>query len=381
MTTENVATSTTAPAQDSIRSYTKQSKAVGRLTVLTYCIAFFVFGVLKGSQRSASLAETLTSNFYLQLALSWSLVWLLCAIAQLPPSLYRFRLDRKFKVSKLGLSQWLRDFLKSNILALAFGVAIVEISFACGVLFPSYGWFLAGILLSLLFMAFSRSLPWVLSFFYPVVPITDKNLQERITLLAAKARLRIGVLYEWRISERTRRANALVTGMGSVRRILLTDTLISELSEDEMDAIVAHELGHCALHHVRARLLLRSFVFVLSMYVIDLAVRYQVVVLADRNPTWSDLTLVPGFFLYWGCTYVYGNILVAALSRKQERAADIYSWTLIGRAAPFITAMRKLTNLNLIDFDKKSEWKHMHPSTAGRIAAAEQFAKARGEVI
>jgi len=74
-------------------------------------------------------------------------------------------------------------------------------------------------------------------------------------------------------------------------------------------------------------------------------------------------------------------MFLSALSRRQEKAADLYSWTLIGRAGPFITAMRKFTVPNLIVFDKNSEWKYMHPPTADRIAAAEEYAKAHGETI
>jgi STE24 endopeptidase len=246
-------------------------------------------------------------------------------------------------------------------------------------LFPVYGWLLAGLLSSFLFMAVNRSLPFILSFFYPVLPLANKSLHERLTQLAAKAHLSVGTIYEWRISEKTRRANALVTGIGSARRILLTDTLISALSEDEVDAIVGHELGHCALHHVRTRLLLQSLIFVATFYVIGLAVRYRLVIIADGNGSWSDLTLVPGFFIFWSFGYLYGNVLLNMLARKQERAADLYSWTLLGCSGPFITAMRKLTELNLFVFDKKSEWRFTHPATSDRIAAAEQFTKTHGE--
>jgi STE24 endopeptidase len=363
------------------RAYSKQFRVAAELRFLALFLAFLAYGFLRINQWSASWAQTVTNNFYLQLLICWALLWLLCAVAQLPPSLYRFYLDRKFHIAKSGLRSWFRDFLKANALGFAFGAAIVGIAFASNNLFPSYGWILAGILSSFLFMAVTRSLPWIFSFFYPVLPLTDKSLQERLTQLAAKAGLRVGTIYEWRISETTRRANALVTGIGSARRILLTDTLISSLSEDEVDAIIAHELGHCALHHVRARLLLQSLIFVGIFYVIGLAVRCQLVAFADGKGSWNDLTLVPGFFIYWSCAYIYGNFLLAALSRKQERAADLYSWTLMGRSAPFIAAMRKLTDLNLIVFDKKSEWKYMHPATADRIAAAEEFAKAHGEMI
>ena len=66
---------------------------------------------------------------------------------------------------------------------------------------------------------------------------------------------------------------------------------------------------------------------------------------------------------------------MAAMSRRQERAADLFSWKIIGSARPFISAMQKITALNLIIFDKGSQWKYMHPPTPDRIAAAEQYEK------
>src|SRR6266403_4474166 len=375
----NSAATPSAPPPDPRRAYSKQFRRAAQLRFLAFFLAFFVYGLLRINQWSASFAQSATSNFYLQLVICWVPLWLLCAVAQIPPSLYRFYLDRKFQIAKSGLYPWLRDFLKANMLGFVFGAVIVEIAFASSNLFPFFGWILAGILSSFLFMLVNRSLPWLLSFFYPVLPLANKSLQERLTQLASKAHLRVGTIYEWRISETTRRANALVTGVGSARRILLTDTLISSLTEDEVDAIVAHELGHCALHHVRARLLLQSLIFVFIFYVIGLAVRYQLVMFADGNGTWNDLTLVPGFFFYWICAYIYGSVLLATLSRKQERAADLFSWTLMGRSGPFITAMRKLTELNLFVFDRRSEWRFTHPATSDRIAAAEQFAKVHGE--
>jgi Zn-dependent protease with chaperone function len=112
-----------------------------------------------------------------------------------------------------------------------------------------------------------------------------------------------------------------------------------------------------------------------------LAVRYDLVPFTGQNLGWRDLTLVPGFLLLWTFGRVYGNLLMTSLARRQERAADLYSWELTGRAEPFITAMRKMTALNLVVFDKRSEWQYAHPPTADRIAAAEAFAKANGELV
>ena len=377
---DNAATSSTVP-QDLGRAYAKKLRWVGELRFLAFFLVILAYGLLGIHKWSASFVQTATNNFYLQILLCWIPLWILCVVAYLPVSLYRFYLDRKFQMAKSGLHPWLRDFLKANALGFAFGAAIIETAFASTTSFPSYGWILAGILCSFLFMAVNRSLPWLLSLFYPVLPLSNNLLQEKLTRLAAKARLQVGTIYEWRISERTRGANALVTGVGSARRILLTDTLISGLSEDEVEAIVAHELGHCALHHIRARLLLQSFIFVAIFYAINFAVRHDLVCFIDDNRGWKDSRLLPGFFLYWNCAYIYGMMILSTLSRRQEREADLYSWTLIGRAEPFISAMRKLTALNLAVFDKKSEWKYMHPPTADRIAAAEQYAKAHGESI
>jgi predicted Zn-dependent protease len=148
-------------------------------------------------------------------------------------------------------------------------------------------------------------------------------------------------IYEWRISGRTRQANAFVSGVGAIRRILLTDTLISRLSTEEVEAIVAHELGHCALHHVAKRVLPQGD---------------------------------------WTCGRAYGSVLVAAFSRKQERDADLYSWKRTGRAESFITGLRKVTDTNPIVLDKGSEWRFTHPATSERLAAVEQFARANGEL-
>src|SRR6267154_5549424 len=208
----NSAATPSAPPPDPRRAYSKQFRRAAQLRFLAFFLAFFVYGLLRINQWSASFAQSATSNFYVQLVICWVPLWLLCAVAQIPPSLYSFYLDRKFQIASNNL-------------------------------FPFFGWILAGILSSFLFMLVNRSLPWLLSFFYPVLPLTNKSFQERLTQLAAKARLRVGTIYEWRIAESTRRANALVTGSGSARRILLTDTLISALSEDEVDAIVAHELA------------------------------------------------------------------------------------------------------------------------------------------
>jgi STE24 endopeptidase len=318
-------------------------------------------------------ARSSTHNFYLQIALCWFSFWAVCTLFTFPVTCYTFYLQRKFGVATAELRTFLRDSFKANVLSFLLGGALIEIAFVSHTIFPSFGWICAGLLYALLFLGINRSLPWILSLFYPVVPLADGSLNERLARLATKAGIRARTILEWRISGRTRQANALVTGIGATRRILLTDTLISALSEEEVEALVAHEFGHCALHHAAKRLILQGLVFSAIFFCLNFAVHNGLVWYAGENLGWADLNLLPGLFLNWTCGSAYGNFITGALSRKQEKAADLYSWKLIGRVEPFVTGMRKLSALNLIVFDKGSEWRYMHPPAADRIAAAKQF--------
>jgi STE24 endopeptidase len=321
------------------------------------------------------------ANLYLKIAFCWIPLFVVCTAVSLPVSCYNFYLQRKFGLLRLGIGGWLRDFLKASVLGFLLYVVILEIAYFSHAVFPVYSWIGAGLLTSIFFLMVTRSFPWILSLFYPVVPLENATLRGRLIALANKADMNAGTLFEWRVSGRTRQANALVSGVGATRRILLTDTLIAALSEEEVEAMVAHEFGHCAHHHIAKRLLLQFFIYSSVFWAIDFFIRINIFLFPANSSGWIDLALIPGILFWWYCWRATGNILFARLSRRHEKEADLYSWKLIGRAEPFITAMRKLEALNLVSFEKDKEWKYTHPATSSRLAAAEEFAKANGEVL
>jgi STE24 endopeptidase len=373
------AASTPAPSQSHTgRAFTKRLRWAAELRMAALFVAVIGYCASGLNMRVALFAHSITPTFPLQLALAWLPFGVACSAIAFPVALYTFHLQRKFGLITGGFFVWFRDHFKMNALALFYGAALVEIGFLSNVLLPSFGWVCAGALYALLILWTSRALPWILSFFYPVVPLGDAALHARLAQLAAKARVRTGSIFEWRISGRTRLANAFVTGVGAVRRVFLTDTLISKLSPDEVEAIVAHELGHCALHHVAKRIFAQGVVFSAIFGCMSFAVHHGLVWFAGDAFSWTDLTLLPGFFLYWTCGRAYGNILVAAISRRQEKEADLYSWKLTGHPESFITGMQKLSDNNLIVFDRSSEWRYAHPATAERLAAAEKFLRENG---
>ena len=151
---------TQRPAQpDSGRAYTKRLRWSGELRFLTFFLAILAYSLTGIHKSSVATAEAITGNFYLQTLLCWIPLWAVCAVASLPVSVYRFYLDRKFQLVKSDVRRWLWDCFKANILAFVLGASIIEAAFSSNTLVPAYGWIVAGILCSLLFVAVNRSMP------------------------------------------------------------------------------------------------------------------------------------------------------------------------------------------------------------------------------
>jgi STE24 endopeptidase len=355
-------------------TYTKRLSSVVLLQVTLQFLSVVAYCFLRLPQRTAQATEVLTSNFYLQLALCWIPVWIIYTASSLIASLQHFRLDRKFGISRASFVVRLLDLLKAKGLLFIFVCVFLEVVFASHILSPSFGWMWAAALCAVLSLIVNRFLPYLLALFYPILPLTDVSLRDRLTRLTNKANLRVGTIFEWHISGRTRQANALVSGIGKARRILLTDTLISELSQEEVEAIVAHELGHCALHHVAKRVLCQAVIFCGIFWVINFTVVNELIWFGDARLGWANLNIIPAVLVIYVFGNFYGDIFMKALYRGQERTADLYSWKLMGHTSSFITAMRKLQDLNLIVFDKRAQWQYTHPATSERIAAAEKYA-------
>lgn len=369
------------PVRDGIaRAYMKRLRITNQFLFFLPLVFVWIYSYLDLDAQVIHLAHQLTNNFYLQLAICWLPAWFVMAIATFMVLYYRLRLERQFGLSNSTLTGWAIDSTKAVGLGLFVGFAVIEVAFGMAKVSAARGWMLAGAFYSVLFLGVNSILPWILALFYPVIPLTGALLHERIIGLARKAGLPIKSIQEWCVSSRTRKANALVAGIGPWRRVLLTDTMVQNFSVAEVEAILGHEFGHCAHHHLSKRILLRSAGFCAIFWIIFGAVGNKIAIFAPANISWSDLRFVPGFYILWRFGNIYSSLIIAALARKQEKEADQYCWELIGNVEPFISAMKKLMNLNLIVYEKKEQWKYSHPATSQRIAAAEQFAKLQNEV-
>ena len=359
------------------RQYMQKRKLPLQLRALSLFAVPALFVVCGASDFVSSYSLVFTRNLYFSAAVVWTALYAAMFVAGLPISILQYRVDRTFDLARGDPKRRLIDAAKANGIAFLFGLAVVETVFITMNLPGEYTWLLAAFGVSVIYAALVYVIPELMPLFYRMTPVTNQQLSLKLTALAHRAGVEFAEVYEWHISSRTRRANAAVAGFGKARKVILTDTLVQHFSEDEIEALIAHEFGHCAHNHILKRVLLRTALFVPVLWAVQGAILYRLVLGADGG--WSNPAVVSAFWCLWLLLTIYGNLVMAAVARRQERAADRFSWEQIPSVLPFISAMNKFTAVNLVAYDKSSEWKYTHPATPERIAAAQKFARDRGQ--
>lgn len=300
-----------------------------------------------------------------------------------PLDYYGFRLEHQYNLSNQKLRSWLWDEAKGWLLGLVLGGIFVEIIYGVIRVAPARWWIIAWAVFIGLTLLLARLAPVVLfPIFYKFKPLENDALRDRLTRLSERAGTRVRGVYEWNLSEKSKKANAALMGMGATRRIIIADTLLAGYSDDEIEAILAHELGHHVHKHILKGILTQVIVTFFGFWLTNVVLRFVLArnwfpALEARLYDFANLPLI----------LIVATILslllmpaMNALSRKYEREADRYAWENIAGVEPFISSMQKLADQNLAERtpNKFVEWLfHSHPSIGRRVAAAEEWAKGR----
>ena len=292
---------------------------------------------------------------------------------------YGFRLERRYKLSNQKLRSWLWDEVKGFLLAVALGGLLIELLYFIIREFPQHWWVLAWLGFLGVMVLLAQLAPVVLfPIFYKFEPLQDEDLKARLVLLGTRAGARVRGVYKWHLSEKSTKANAALTGLGSTRRIILADTLLDNYSADEIEAVLAHELGHHVHKHILKGIAAQAVVTFVGFWAANSVLQYA----SDRWHVFeslSDFANLPFIVL----TFVVLSFLLMpamnAFSRYNERQADRYAFENIESVGPFISSMNKLAAQNMAERTPASWvewWFHSHPAIARRVTAAEAWAKA-----
>ncbi len=289
---------------------------------------------------------------------------------------YSYRLDREYHLSNQRLSSWIWDQVKGFVVSLVISALLAELLYLCIRQWPQTWWIICWAFFLGLFVLFAQLAPVVLfPIFYHFKPLENEALRDRLTQLSTRAGTKVRGVYEWMLSKKSRKANAALTGLGNTRRIILADTLLSNYSDDEIEAVLAHELGHHVHRHIVKSILMQAAVSFLGFWLLKLVVRYSYQSANWFNSQYDFANLPLIVLVASGLSLVLLPAL-NAYSRFNERQADRYAWNNIASIEPFVTAMNKLAEQNLTERNPP-RWVEIlfnsHPAVGKRIAAAEAW--------
>jgi STE24 endopeptidase len=322
-------------------------------------------------------------NLYLTIVIVAFMLAVLHAIASFPLSIFSgFVLERRYELSRQSFRAWLIDYVKSLVVGAVLGFPALLLVYYTMAHAPDWWWAIAGAIFAVLIVGLANLAPVVLlPLFFSFTPLRREELRNRLERLAQRAGTRIVGVYEWALGAKTRKANAALTGLGATRRILVSDTMLEQYSDDEIEVVLAHELGHHVHHDIWRALALETALILLGFLAADLTLRTIGARLGLQGLT--DPAGVPLLVAVAGAVSLVLMPFGLALSRRHERRADRFALDLTSNPVAFVTAMRRLGAQNLAE-DRPSrlvEWLfYSHPPLEERLAAARAWTP-DGEVV
>ena len=292
---------------------------------------------------------------------------------------FAFRLEHRYRLSNQKPRAWMWDQVKGFLVGLVLASLLVELLYFIIRQFPQHWWLLAWMGFLAVAVLLAQLAPVVLlPIFYKFEPLENDELKLRLTHLGERAGTRVRGVYRWKLSEKSKKANAALTGLGSTRRIILADTLLDNYSADEIEAVLAHELGHHVHKHIAKGIAMQAAVTFLGFWAADLVLRYA---LESRHmfETLSDFASLPLLVVTFAMLSFLLMPALNAFSRRNERQADHYAFENATHISSFISSMNKLADQNLAERTPSrwvEWWFYSHPAIARRIAAAELWARA-----
>jgi STE24 endopeptidase len=297
------------------------------------------------------------------------------AAVGLPLSYYSgFILPHRFGQSTRSLRDWITDQAKGLLIGAPIGLVVLELLYLALRLTGGWWWLWAAGGLLLFNVLLTNLAPMlIMPMFNKYVPLGDehRDLADRLLQLAERANTKVQGVYQFDLSRRTKSANAAFTGIGNTRRIIIGDTLLKEFTPDEIEAVLAHELGHQVHRDILLYIGFGTAITLAGFFLASLAMNNAVAAFGFGSV--SDIAAFPALGLILGVYGVVTAPLDNAVSRWREKMADEYALGATGKTEAFASAFVRLANQNLGELDP-GKWVvfmfHTHPPLAERIEMA-----------
>ena len=339
-------------------------------SIITF-ILIFLFIALGYSEILVNYIEQSINHQYLILLVFVFITGFAMSVLFFPVNFYTdFILEHKYNLSNQKFLAWVWENTKATLVGGVIGIPLLLIFYYVLESYGSLWWLPFSILLFVVSVILSKIVPIIiLPLFYKITPIEDEDLKSRIMKLSKNVNMKVENIFQFNMSKNTKKANAAFTGLGKTKKILLGDTLTSDFTNDEIETVIAHELGHYKHKHIVVNIIVGTITSFVTLYLIS--------VFYENSLTWfgfskiTEIAALPILSLWGMIIGLIQTPLTNILSRRHEYQADEYAIKSTNKKEVFINTLNKLTDQNLSDKEPHPfvEWFfYSHPSIKNRIA-------------
>jgi STE24 endopeptidase len=362
------------PRTEDARAYNRLKLAAGITSSLCSFALLVALAATPAGRSLAGWCASLSPNPYGALLLFALSAGVLQSAVTLPLGWFSgFHLEHRFALSNQSPGGWVRERIKGLALGAPLAAGMFCVLLFCLGRFGNAWWLPVGIALTLISVLLVRIAPvLIMPLFYRFTPLLDGTLKDRIVRLCESADVHVEGIFSFNLSKNTRKANAAFTGIGRSRRIILGDTLVRSFSEDEIETVFAHELGHYRFGHIRTGILTGTASTFAGLYIASRLYEWSAAALHFSGT--GDLAALPLLAIWLSLFGLLTSPIGNMISRHHERQADAYAVRTTGKREAFVAALRKLADMNLADPEPHPLVEFMfysHPPIMKRIRALE----------
>jgi len=351
------------------KKYNRTKILIGLVKGAVSFVLLFIF-ILMGYNKllENTLEGYFSNNYFLLIAFvivigaAWSLIFF-------PVNFYKdFILEHKYQLSNQTFGKWIWERMKGMLVGGVIGLPLLVLFYFILNVFDDFWWLPFAVIMFFISVFLAQIVPvLILPLFYKITPIEDKTLKGKITQMAQEAGITVENIYKFDMSKNTKKANAAFTGLCRTKRIILGDTLLDNFSVEEIETVIAHELGHYKHNHILKNIIINTLFSFAAFYILAL--------LYSESLSWfgldyiTQISALPLLSLWGVVIGVIQTPLLNAISRKFEYEADTYSVNSTDKPEIFIGTLEKLTDQNLGDREPHPlvEWfYYSHPSIEKR---------------
>jgi STE24 endopeptidase len=336
---------------------------------------YLVFVWLLAKLLDDWLLETMgIGSPWVRLAVFYLILYALNFVVSFPLAWFSgHKLEQKFGLSRQSFRRWLTRHLLKVTLISAFVVALSEGLYFLIWVTGDFWWCWAAGGMFVISVLLGQLAPiLILPLFYKVELLEDSALLKRFKDLAKGTDLRIEGVYRMELSDETAKANAMLAGMGRTRRVILADTLLADFTPEEIEVVLAHEIGHHVFRHIRKFIAFGVVQSLCTFVVCDWVLRFNG--FQPGGPEILPIHALPLLALTMTIAGLVFGPIQNAISRSFEVQCDTYALQQTQNAAAFRSAFQRLARINKADPDPhplEVFFFHDHPPISERLALAD----------